>query len=174
MHLTRGRICKSRKNTGWREKEAITADKSGKPAQVFQPTFSKFRLLSGGLCGGVAKSGKSPFNKGKPLYTVFYWNKEETSSSQIERRKQGSLITFGPEAPLRIGGKPGTLSSANCRCSQNAALNRNRSHGLPSLPTAELIPGWASHCLVGPRVEGLPSPGLKTHASDLETRVETS
>lgn len=47
-------------------------------------------------------SGKYPFNNDKSLQTVFYFPKKETSFPHVEIPKQGSLITFGPEAPLRI------------------------------------------------------------------------
>lgn len=52
--------------------------------------------------GGCSMSGKYPFNNDKSLQTVFYFPKKETSFPHVEIPKQGSLITFGPEAPLRI------------------------------------------------------------------------
>lgn len=38
---------------------------------------------------------------------MFYFNKKEASFARIETPKQGSLITLGPEAPLRVEWKLG-------------------------------------------------------------------
>lgn len=159
----RWRLCKNRKNTRWREKEEINADNSDKQAQIFQPTwdhlrnsFSKLQLINWGICGGVAKSQENI-----PLIMVSHYKphsiliREKTSFSQIERLKQGSLTTFGPEVPLRTWWKPGNFSSENCLYSQNTAFNFIRIYWLTSLLTTKPIPIWVPHCLVGLCVKGL-------------------